>query len=58
MLILSRNKGQRIIIGDNIAVTVLGVYNGEVQLGITAPKDVPVDREEIRLRKDAERAAE
>lgn len=58
MLILTRYKDQRIMIGDDITITVIGVHNGQVRLGISAPKDVPVDREEIRIRKDAERASE
>jgi carbon storage regulator CsrA len=55
MLILSRNKMQRIMIGDDIVVTVIAFKNerGEpgVQLGIDAPDDVAVDREEIRIQK-------
>ena len=47
MLILQRNVGGSIIIGDNIQVTVLGVKGGKVRIGITAPRDIPVHREEV-----------
>lgn len=51
MLILTRKVGETICIGDNITVTVLGVQLGQVRIGITAPKQVAVDREEIAIRK-------
>ena len=47
MLVLSRQKDQSIIIGDNIEVTIVDVRGDKVRLGITAPKDVPVHRREI-----------
>ncbi len=47
MLILTRRVGEMIKIGDNIEVTVLGVKGMQVRLGIGAPKDIPVHREEI-----------
>lgn len=47
MLILSRNIGSSIIIGDDIKVTVLGVKGNQVRIGVDAPKDVAVHREEI-----------
>lgn len=50
-LLLSRKEGERIVIGDNIVVTVIDVGRGKVRLSITAPKSVSVDREEIRIRK-------
>lgn len=50
MLILSRNKGQKILIGDGIEVTVLRMKGNQVQIGITAPVDVVVLREEVALR--------
>lgn len=47
MLILSRNYGQSIIIGDDITVTVIEVRGNQVRLGISAPRDITVHREEI-----------
>lgn len=47
MLILTRRVGETLIIGDNIEVTVLGVKGNQVRLGVKAPKDVSVHREEI-----------
>jgi carbon storage regulator len=44
------------MIGDNVTVTVLGVKGNQIRLGVNAPKDVRVDREEIRARIDAEKA--
>jgi len=47
MLILSRRIGERILIGDDITIDVLGVSGRQVRIGINAPKDVEVHREEI-----------
>ena len=47
MLILTRRIGETLNIGDEVQVTVLGVKGNQVRLGINAPKDVPVHREEI-----------
>ncbi|MFD2436377.1 carbon storage regulator CsrA [Modicisalibacter luteus] len=47
MLILSRRVGETMMIGDDIAVTVLSVKGNQVRIGIKAPKDVAVHREEI-----------
>lgn len=47
MLVLSRKNGETIVIGDNIRVTIVGLENGKVKLGIDAPKDISVHREEI-----------
>jgi len=47
MLVLSRNRGQSIIIDDNVVVTVVDVRGEKVKLGIEAPKDTPVHRQEV-----------
>jgi carbon storage regulator len=53
MLILTRRPDETLRIGDDIIVTVLAVNGMQIRLGITAPPDVVVDREEIYLRKQA-----
>jgi carbon storage regulator len=55
MLILTRRVGERICIGANIRVEILAVQGHRVRLGISAPPNVAVDREEIRERKLDER---
>ena len=54
MLILTRRVGETLMIGDDVSVTVLGVKGNQVRLGINAPKDVEVHREEIyeRIQKE------
>ncbi len=47
MLVLSRKRGERTVIGDDITVTVLEVRGERVKLGFTGPADVPIHREEI-----------
>lgn len=47
MLILTRKPGETIIIGDDIKVTVLGVASKQIRIGIQAPSNIPVHREEI-----------
>ena len=47
MLILTRKSGERIRIGDDVTITVLRVESGQVRIGIEAPREVPVHREEI-----------
>lgn len=50
MLILSRRSSESIIVGDNITLTVLNVSGNQVRIGINAPKDVSIHREEIYKR--------
>jgi len=47
MLILTRNAGESIMIGDDIVITILGVNRGQVRIGIAAPIEIEVHREEI-----------
>ena len=54
MLILTRRVGESIIIGDDVFITVLGVKGNQVKIGINAPKNVPVHREEIKRKIDAQ----
>jgi carbon storage regulator len=60
MLILSRRIGETMRIGDEIEVVVLGVRGNQVRLGVKAPKDVSVHRQEIyeRIQKEKQMAAE
>ena len=54
MLILTRRVGETLMIGDEVSVTVLGVKGNQVRIGVNAPKEVTVHREEIyeRIRKE------
>jgi carbon storage regulator len=56
MLILTRRVGETLMIGDEVTVTVLGVKGNQVRIGVNAPKDVAVHREEIydRIRNESE----
>ncbi len=47
MLILTRKLNESVVIGDNIKVTITDIRNGQIKLGITTPRDVTVNREEV-----------
>jgi carbon storage regulator len=55
MLILTRRSGESLRIGEEIEISVMSINGGQVRLGIKAPRDIVVDREEIALRKQRER---
>jgi len=59
MLVLSRKPNESIVISDNVVVTVIEIRNGKVRLGISAPKEVSVHRQEVYdlIRSQAEAAA-
>ena len=56
MLILTRRVGESVVIGDDVDVTVLGVKGNQVRLGVKAPREIAVHREEIyqRIRRENE----
>ena len=58
MLVLSRKAGERIWIGEDISVTVVRISGGGVRIGIEAPKELPVAREELKLKMDQKDSAE
>lgn len=60
MLILTRRIGEALMIGDEVTVTVLGVKGNQVRIGVTAPKDVAVHRQEVyeKIRKESEADAQ
>ena len=56
MLILTRRAGETVMIGSDVTITVLGVKGNQVRIGINAPKDVAVHREEIYERIQSEKS--
>jgi carbon storage regulator len=52
MLVLSRKVGEEIIIADNIRVRVVSIQGNQIRLGLTAPREVSIQREELLLRGD------
>ncbi len=54
MLVLSRKAMERVCIGNDVFITIIGIKGDKVRLGVTAPKHVPVDREEVLKAKLAE----
>ena len=57
MLILTRRVGESVVIGGDVTVTVLGVKGNQARLGVNAPRDIAVHREEIHKRIEREQAA-
>ena len=55
MLILTRSPEESLHIGNDVVVTVLGIKGNQVRLGIRAPTDIVIDRDEVHLRKQRER---
>lgn len=58
MLILTRRIGETLMVGDDVTITVLGVKGNQVRIGVNAPKDVAVHREEIYERIQKEKSGD
>ncbi len=56
MLVLSRQRGESIMIGGNVEVSIIDIRGNKVRLGITAPREIEVDRKEIYEKKEAAKA--
>lgn len=56
MLILTRRVGETLMVGDDVSLTVLGIKGNQVRIGVNAPKDIAVHREEIYQRIQQEKA--
>ena len=56
MLILTRRVGESLIIGDDVVINILGVKGNQIRIGVNAPKEISVHREEIYIRIQAEKA--
>lgn len=57
MLVLSRKLGEKIVIGENICITVIDIDRGKIRLGIEAPRTIPVYRQELLANQPANPAA-
>lgn len=55
MLVLTRREGESLVIGDNIKLTILAVKGGQVRVGIEAPSNVAIHREELLLKQSSDR---
>lgn len=58
MLILTRKSGEKLMVGDDVEITVLGVKGNQVRIGVNAPKDIAVHREEVYVRIQNEKELE
>ena len=47
MLVLNRKVGEKIVVGDDVEITVVDIHSDKVVLGVTAPKEIPVHRREV-----------